>query len=825
MALRFSPLDVDATIWFTAEESRVETYPDSDRVRTWFDRGPTRDYPLTGFDHQEDLSVEYASAPRLTDADGNALNGRPTIAFPAGSYLKGATRAWTGNWRIPEPNTPWSFDAPYGGVPEAQTYWYWNQGRTYRYLNKAVPSRENHGFVLARVYPSSTSSSDSSWLAEPTGYSYENRTPAPRRPVIWSPRVYDDMSPYPGLRIWLWDADAPSSPGTLAFYGDAIAAVEPYNYPSPLPDYEVVDYGVPFDRFGRWTLFEWKTTNEIVDGVSYRFSYLFLNGRQASKVICPSFAPSPEDSPDYDLAFDFSLFGEPQGEGSWNDIRASKASGNVAEVVMCRRALSDDEAARTRAWLCRRWGLEELLVGQPYASLPEIPGGDADLPWAFPGVRPSSRTYVPGAYSNSAFASVGGVEQRVRHSRAPLAGDRLSLSYSALSEADAGRFLSHYSSTLGGFRTFGLRPETLVNLGVVARHLNRARSRGEYAPRGSSWAYASEPVVRNRLRDVNELTVELELLAEPFQIEIQADGGAASFSSQMDLSVERAIGGPVHLSIDVDGQLFFRAFFGDPAVSVASDATLLLDRALDGVATLAIENPSILMTVYFDGDAGTVEFASSSDLVYETPAVTALWEFDGTLGYLYDNAAVLPLAAAGSPSFDSTVVRSGSSSVYFNGYVGSVLEYAEYQLPLSYGLGDFCVQCFLRVPASLVADEGYVTALMFGARFSIDYDGSIPAFGLYAANGAPFVTVSAAADVWHHVAAYRVDGVFYFAVNGSVVASSAGAFDFEADSEGRRFIVGDWIADGDYSYLGWVDRLIVEFGSSPYGSSNFTPPS
>jgi hypothetical protein len=650
MALRFSPLDVDATIWFTADGSRIETFPDTDRVRKWFDRGPTRDYPLTGFSHGIDPAFPLATAPRFAGDQKNGLAGRSTLAFPAGSYLKGATQAWTGGWNTPEPNTPWSYYPPFGGVPEEQTYWWESQPETYRYIDKAIPVASNHGFLLARVFPPGVPTTDAVWTSTPTGYQDANGY-LPRRAPIWSPRVGSGVASYPGLLIEDWVAGALKGSGSLRFYGDALAASEGWrlDYASPLPQFKVVDYDVPFDRFGEWTLFEWRTAEELVDGTSYRFCSLYLNGRLASKVICPT----PLYSSAYG-AFDLHLFGESLGETSFADLRASKASGNIAEMVICGRALSADEAARMRAWLCRRWGLERLLVGQPYASLPEIPGSEVDIPWAFPGIRPSSRTYVPGAYSNSAFTSVGGVEQRVRHSRGPLAGDRLSLSYSCLTEEEVGQVLSHYASTLGGFRTFGLRPETLVNLGVVARHLNRARSRGEYAPRGAGWAYASEPVVRNRLRDVNELTVELELLAEPFPLEVPADAGELVIASDVGLRLTAAVMDATvagEASIVVGGALVpSRVFAGDASVTVTSDIAfnegdqqipeegiaagtltievaggLQLDRPLSGAAgAIAIDSDGALnLGRRLDGLSGLILIESNGELMRDSMLVAA----------------------------------------------------------------------------------------------------------------------------------------------------------------------------------------------------------
>ena len=246
---------------------------------------------------------------------------------------------------------------------------------------------------------------------------------------------------------------------------------------------------------------------------------------------------------------------------------------------------------------------------------------------------------------------------------------------------------------------------------------------------------------------------------------------------------------------------------------------------MSGTATVEFSNPSILMTVYFDGEPATVEVSTDSELVYESSALTAVWDFDGSLNYVYEGSSYGPTQIVGEPTFDVAIKYAGISSLYTDGdYNVPTAEFLEHELPQAYGLADFCVQARLRIPASLFAAEGYVTPIMFGSEFSIDFDGSVPEFRLYLPGAVGGAALPAAADVWHHVAAYRVDGVFYLAVDGFVSSGVTYAFDFDGSAESLRFLVGDWEGDGDYSYLGWVDRLIVKFGSSPFGAADFVPP-
>jgi hypothetical protein len=116
----------------------------------------------------------------------------------------------------------------------------------------------------------------------------------------------------------------------------------------------------------------------------------------------------------------------------------------------------------------------------------------------------------------------------VRHSRTLYVGDRLSLQYLAQRESVVAMFRAHWEDRQGTYKTFCLSPEALVNLDVIAAHLVRRRTDAEYAPVGMSWTYVQEPTVVNKMLNNNDISVEIELVPEPFDLTFPAESQALS---------------------------------------------------------------------------------------------------------------------------------------------------------------------------------------------------------------------------------------------------------------------------------------------------------
>ena len=74
---------------------------------------------------------------------------------------------------------------------------------------------------------------------------------------------------------------------------------------------------------------------------------------------------------------------------------------------------------------------------------------------AFPILKPSSRSYDPGAYPVKVFKAQNGKETRILYG-SERTDVKLSLSYANVGDANAEQFLDHYDEVQGTFSTFDL---------------------------------------------------------------------------------------------------------------------------------------------------------------------------------------------------------------------------------------------------------------------------------------------------------------------------------------------------------------------------------
>lgn len=102
----------------------------------------------------------------------------------------------------------------------------------------------------------------------------------------------------------------------------------------------------------------------------------------------------------------------------------------------------------------------------------------------FPTVTPSSRTYSPGDYPNTAHRTYGGGEVRVRHSNA-VTGISLRLFFRAITTAEMLEIKAHYRARLGGFESFNIPDELLRGMTTPM----------DFTPAGQRWLYAGRPQV------------------------------------------------------------------------------------------------------------------------------------------------------------------------------------------------------------------------------------------------------------------------------------------------------------------------------------------
>ncbi len=158
---------------------------------------------------------------------------------------------------------------------------------------------------------------------------------------------------------------------------------------------------------------------------------------------------------------------------------------------------------------------------------------------AFPTLTPSSRTYTPGGYPQSAITGMSGVQGRVRNSNVMLAS-QLRLTFAAITEAQMLSILAHYQGQRGGFQSF-LLPTAIWNA---------VSSVSDYQLTGYGWVYTEPPAVTDAMC-ADAYDVELTLQSVPPEgtallglnsiVRFSIAGGVAQAANGASLTVTTSI--------------------------------------------------------------------------------------------------------------------------------------------------------------------------------------------------------------------------------------------------------------------------------------------
>lgn len=189
----------------------------------------------------------------------------------------------------------------------------------------------------------------------------------------------------------------------------------------------------------------------------------------------------------------------------------------------------------------------------------------------------------------------------------------------------------------------------------------------------------------------------------------------------------------------------------------------------------------------------------------------------------------------GSSAIGLTSSRSkfGSASLYVPGSDGSIVAWGEMNIHREIHNEDFCIEFWAYIPTNPArSNSGYATFYAYGVNgdgSSIDFSINDLKYINYIYD--PVSNISVGSDVpgmildqWQHIAIYRIDGVCYFALDGIVHAHPTYML---FGITGLKHILMNWGDPPEYYYLAddcYMDEIRIHWLSSPYGTSNFTPP-
>jgi hypothetical protein len=103
---------------------------------------------------------------------------------------------------------------------------------------------------------------------------------------------------------------------------------------------------------------------------------------------------------------------------------------------------------------------------------------------AFPAVKPSSRTWMPGSQPSAAFNTLSGYESRVLLGSQPI-GTQLQLTFNNQTEEIVLGFTEHFAKAKGTYETFDVPNDVFAGM----------TNYGAVTPEGQTWRYNAAPQV------------------------------------------------------------------------------------------------------------------------------------------------------------------------------------------------------------------------------------------------------------------------------------------------------------------------------------------
>lgn len=117
---------------------------------------------------------------------------------------------------------------------------------------------------------------------------------------------------------------------------------------------------------------------------------------------------------------------------------------------------------------------------------------------SFPSIKPSSRTWTPGAQPVQSFTALSGYEARVLLGPNPI-GASLSLGFQNLTEAVFLQITNHYATAKGTYEIFDLPADVFAGMA----------SYSGVTPSGYKWRYSGPPSIEWTAPGIGNASVSL----------------------------------------------------------------------------------------------------------------------------------------------------------------------------------------------------------------------------------------------------------------------------------------------------------------------------
>jgi hypothetical protein len=207
-----------------------------------------------------------------------------------------------------------------------------------------------------------------------------------------------------------------------------------------------------------------------------------------------------------------------------------------------------------------------------------------------------------------------------------------------------------------------------------------------------------------------------------------------------------------------------------------------------------------------------------------TPVTNTQLLLSMTNAAIFDNSGMNNLETVGNAQIDTSVVKYGTSSMYFDGSGDYAISYNPNLY--TFGTGDFTVEAWVY-PTSFPAEAAIITTAT-----STDYQGFTVNVGtsgniiiaLGAGGSWTVVTTSGGtltANTWQHIALTRSGNVFRMFVSGTQSYTTTNSVSLT--NTNNAISVGGRTAGGGQYFNGYIDDLRVTKGVARY-VTNFTPP-